>query len=88
MAGAGLLQDVPKMVAMTAAIVKAIETVENSPWTSPGGGLQFTRAAWAERTGSSTNPLSAIAVVAATGSRSIRPSAALTEISQIDANDT
>lgn len=31
-------------------IVKAIEVVEASPWTSPGGGLQFTTAAWKEMT--------------------------------------
>lgn len=31
-------------------VVKAIEMVEASPWNSPGGGLQFTRAAWREMT--------------------------------------
>jgi hypothetical protein len=35
--------DVPRLV-------RAIEAVENSPWPSEGGGLQWTRAAWFEET--------------------------------------
>lgn len=31
-------------------LVRAIEVVEASPWTSQGGGLQFTTAAWREMT--------------------------------------
>lgn len=31
-------------------LVRSIETVENSSWDSAGGGLQFTKAAWAEET--------------------------------------
>lgn len=31
-------------------LVQSIEMVENTPWTYPGGGLQFTTAAWREET--------------------------------------
>lgn len=31
-------------------LIHAIEAVENTPWTAPGGGLQFTPATWAEET--------------------------------------
>lgn len=31
-------------------LVRAIEAVENSPWDSPGGGLQWTKATWHEET--------------------------------------
>lgn len=33
-----------------ARLVNAIEMVENTAWTYPGGGLQFTVAAWQEET--------------------------------------
>lgn len=31
-------------------LVDAIEMAENTPWTAPGGGLQFTTVAWQEET--------------------------------------
>jgi hypothetical protein len=31
-------------------LVEAIEHAENTPWSYPGGGLQFTAAAWGEET--------------------------------------
>lgn len=31
-------------------LVNAIEMAENTPWTYPGGGLQFTTVAWKEET--------------------------------------
>lgn len=35
----------------TDRMVQAIEAVENSPWTSPGGAFQFKRETWFEETG-------------------------------------
>lgn len=34
----------------TDRLVKAIEMVENTPWSHPGGGLQFTAQTWREET--------------------------------------
>jgi hypothetical protein len=31
-------------------LVQAIEMAENTPWSHPGGGLQFTATAWGEET--------------------------------------
>jgi hypothetical protein len=31
-------------------VVQSIEAVENTPWTAPGGGLQFKRETWSEET--------------------------------------
>lgn len=34
----------------TQKLITAIEQAENTPWSAPGGGLQFTAATWREET--------------------------------------